>query len=356
MKLTPEIGNRLANLGLVASLLVVLVHLPRPEAEGAWRFVHWFGAGLLGRSAVPFFFAVSGFFLAGHVGEPGWWRRESLKRVRTLLVPCFAWCALFFAFCLLGKLGLSALSRGAFDVAAYWQDKWAVGFGLTPFDLPFLAPAWYLRTLFLLVLASPLLAAAVRRFGLVALALLFLPHLAFSLAMDGWYGMFADSATFRLCRSLLNPGAVFYFAVGLWLRFRPAGIRVPRVAAAACLGLAVGLSATRLALLPGDAGRWIPMAVAMPLLLAGTVPFAPTARWPRTLVALSFPIYVLHYFWVHAVAMVLKDRPYATLTVSALTYVLAVGLSVGVALALGRFLPRVAAALSGGRWPFVSRA
>ena len=75
MIVSPQLSARIANASLVAALAVAFLHFAVESGQS--------GLGLpvrmllrdLSRFAVPYFFLVSGFFLAGHVGEEGWWRR-----------------------------------------------------------------------------------------------------------------------------------------------------------------------------------------------------------------------------------------------------------------------------------------
>ena len=49
------------------------------------------GAHGLGKIAVPFFFLASGYFLAGHLDEDGWYGRKVKKRVFSLVIPLLLW-------------------------------------------------------------------------------------------------------------------------------------------------------------------------------------------------------------------------------------------------------------------------
>ena len=81
-----ELSCKFKNMAIVCAILVVFIHIPLGRLESGsvlWVFdmlVRWGIAQI----AVPFFFVASGYFLAGHIGEDGWWKREILKRIRAL--------------------------------------------------------------------------------------------------------------------------------------------------------------------------------------------------------------------------------------------------------------------------------
>ena len=84
-----RLSNKIANMGFVCACLVVLIHSPMFGNVG---FVTYLLKNFLVRIAVPAFFMISGFLLARHCGEEGWYCREVCKRVKTLLVPLWCWC------------------------------------------------------------------------------------------------------------------------------------------------------------------------------------------------------------------------------------------------------------------------
>lgn len=74
MTISSDVSRKIANMGLVCALLVVVIHLenvPQDVGSLSWA-VHYFLRYILAVAAVPYFFLVSGYFLAAHANERGW--------------------------------------------------------------------------------------------------------------------------------------------------------------------------------------------------------------------------------------------------------------------------------------------
>ena len=110
---------KFANMGFVCTCLVVLDHVMLDGTKGAaWLVCELFGHVGVVRIAVPFFFFASGYWLSGHFMGGDYkiafvWRRELMKRVKTLLVPYLFFNALCWLYLLLvhgvaSKLGYQA--------------------------------------------------------------------------------------------------------------------------------------------------------------------------------------------------------------------------------------------------------
>ena len=160
-----EVSSKIANMSLLGALLVISIHCGYSESEsGICWLVHQMFSGGYSRIAVPFFFLVSGYFLATHINECGWWKKETLKRVRSLLIPFFTWAFLYhvlfiplsiYADYRAGRpfgYNISFLNGNALCVFGLEWDKW-----------PASVPLWYLRALFLFVLASPFVVLMLRK-------------------------------------------------------------------------------------------------------------------------------------------------------------------------------------------------
>ena len=291
------LSRKISNMSTVCSMLVVLLHIgPRVEIGSSTWFVDRFFNDGLGRAAVPFFFVASGFFLARHVGEEGWWIRSVRKRVRTLIVPYLFWNLLWLL--MLATVAVSA---------NVWHGRSAFS-GLTmpildgPFSLPPLVPTWYLRALFLFVVLSPLFVKCLARFGKTTIAVVALLYAAFYRSSGIPLG------TWRAIPNTLLPlEGLVYFLVGMKLAMDGDHREVPRRLALVSLGIAIVVTVlrihckadgnvflynhTRFLVVPGF--LW---------LLWAAVPSTP---WPQWITSSSIAIYLIHpfvIFWFRKLA------------------------------------------------------
>ena len=153
------------NISFFATLSVVVIHaggagMGSLAAKVCHQFLGW---GVC-TFAVPWFFFVSGYYLAGHIGENGWWLRAVHKRIRTLLVPYMLWSIFFI--CLILALNVFKGMKfetvtGAADFSLY--TLFIHGFGLDASMHPLLTPFWYVRALMIMVMFSPVLAWLLRK-------------------------------------------------------------------------------------------------------------------------------------------------------------------------------------------------
>lgn len=148
--ITEELSQKLRNAALLCSFLVVIIHCVSHfgVSYAPIRMAVYDG---ICRVAVPFFFFASGFFLCGHIGEKGWYKREILKRFKTLVVP-------FVAFSLLYRF---------FHFSA--DVSWLTVFGLNTTTWPYLVPLWYIRGLIVLMVLSPIITRFTHRGGIIAI-------------------------------------------------------------------------------------------------------------------------------------------------------------------------------------------
>ena len=150
-----ELSRQMSVMSFICACMIVLIHCTPCPSIGTWQywFVNLLGADGLCRIAVPWFFLASGFYLAGHLNEHGWYKKAVSKRIFSLLVPFCVWAVigLLINFCMwygIQKFGYNSqmpnpLSEGVgsaiIDALGFNPDKINIG------------PIWYLRMLFLLV-------------------------------------------------------------------------------------------------------------------------------------------------------------------------------------------------------------
>ena len=340
--MSDETSRKIRNMGLLCAMLVVGIHVVWPcdvPLSPGW-FLHHFVKQGVARIAVPFFFVVSGFLLARHFDEDGWWEREVAKRVRSLLVPFVFWSLAYVVATIPLAMIADPSAAGLFGMNAVRNFPYCVlGFDLT--DHPMLVPLWYVRCLFLFVLAAGVFKFLVVRFGIAWLACAFLLSLlAEHLQDEFWWGLFSRG---------VSASGVFYFSVGMYLQRKTPG-RIPAWAAVVCA--AAGLSLLAAGVLSAHMGWSCERdlrAMSLPLLAYATWRFVGAARLPDWLVRCSFPIYVMHfialaYFWTLGRRLSLN-----TVLFSALSCAGGIAASVASAALLRRLAPKFAAIVFGGR-------
>lgn len=263
-------SERLRGLALVGMFLVVCIHCTS-SFKATNGYLWAFGYDGFFRVAVPFFFLVSGAFLGRHVDEAGWWRREALKRCRSLVVPYFVWLALFFVF------RTTLLKIVGVPVDLSWNAL-AVDFGLNPLEYPGLRPLWYVRALFGLVLISPIFVWLARR-------------------VCGWLFLLA-----------LPFGDWTFFPLGIAFGMGVIDLELTRPRAAVILGVGCVVMAVG-AFCSGTGWGWSGLcSLALPFLVIGGVNLAPDVEVPREVAGTAFPIYLMHMFVVSSIGLLIRNQ------------------------------------------------
>ena len=281
LKVDRILSEKIASLGFLCACMVVIDHATVLLAKGcaAWWTVEIVSRGIC-QIAVPYFFVVSGFFIAAHFEEPGWWRRECAKRLKSLIVPYFIW-AVIGSLCLLPfekelHNGIGALSC----------------LGLNPAGMPFYTPMWYLRSLMCLAIVSPFLLWALKKAGVWALAFWYLLSFVLSRALSGYPEMTNFFGNF-----LPLKWGFFWFSLGIWLRQHGSENVVRKFGKVwvewtfAAIGVALVVLSKWMAIAAS------PYAVAVqrlsiPFLLMGFWNLMPSFR--LSIAGYSFPVYLLH--------------------------------------------------------------
>ena len=140
MKVDSDTSNKMANMGFLCAIFIVLLHS---------------GCGGITSVAVPYFFLAAGYFLAGHIGEVGWWKGEVCKRVRSLLVPMWIWGACSIMVELLLQWGIRLTGYDYHGEQLSFLYRLLRGGGVL-FTVN-MGVLWFVRMLFFLVVISPLL-------------------------------------------------------------------------------------------------------------------------------------------------------------------------------------------------------
>lgn len=344
-----NLSRRISVAGFVCACLVVSLHTHvecEPRTVACW--LHQFMVASLGAVAVPTFFAISGFLLAGKMETSRWWPREVRKRVASLLVPYLFW-NLFYLF--LGMtLGSVLAGIGQTFGDAKWSDltigKMVSALGLNPFrgmQLPFL---WFVRSLFVFVLFAPVFASVKRRwFGLTVIGLL----LMFYLLLPQLLPPATDYCRVHFLKYAWTKGALF-FAVGVYLRFNghlfSAWRKVPAI-----IWLALGLGC--FVFLGGRVGSFCSMVCMMLFLWRSLMFFRGGGNFGQ-LTSCSFPVFLLHSMVLTGligVWRILGIKEFMAKSIVAYFFQISLTIAVCVVLTIvmRRFIPKFAKIVFGGR-------
>lgn len=223
MKISEPLSRQLSTVTFVATVLVVMCHCDdvMSNKDGVVRFL----GGIFTDANVANFFFLSGFFVARHYAEDGWYRKAILGRLRTLGVPYLVWCLIY-----LGVYGCASLVGAYHPQAEFFGMRKVFGIGLLTPPIDF--ALWYIKTLFYFIIISPLFFALQYKFKatfpLIALSLLMVkispfgssPYLGFCFNLVGFvcFLMGAEVAFSGLMqRSFLRNGNKWGEGGGKWL-------------------------------------------------------------------------------------------------------------------------------------------
>lgn len=287
-------GRRFAEidaLKAIGILTVVLIHSLRwPFDPAISAGEEWLGR--LTRFAVPAFLMASGFLYAG--GPPPS-LQVTLRRLRRIGIP-------YLFASLIGQAWWAAQ-----DVATD-TDSWLL-------DLLFgssMGPYYYVFVIACLVLATPLFALVPTRA---------MPFVAVVLAAAQWWVDAASGMLLPFFWTLRNPLLWWaYFALGWivrqhydglrdWILPRRRGLLVGLTAATVVLSAASGLDASRLFL---RTATWLDVYAICALIFTATCGKAAVSPPLRTLSDTSYPIYLLHFFFVLAATDLVPPPPFRT--------------------------------------------
>lgn len=341
------LSRRIALLSFIAACVVVCIHIPYGVGLGLDYVLPYFIVRGLGSVAVPYFFFVSGYFLAAHVGESRWWASALKKRCITLLVPYVLWCLIPMIFCFAVQI-LAALvhGRSPFDSLPLASPFVVFGLDLNR-PILFAWQLWYLRALLICVLVSPVLAYAIRnvKAGLGALYILCVLSDVFATLGTRFHNLFHFAVSFH---------GMLFFAMGMYWRINnvrvSAGLAKVLLLGALAIFAALAFAASFFSWVPSQLVRaftTVPLVVAC---IVGAWHCAPEVELPQILALAAFPIYVLHVMFLIPGQLLFKYTAPGWITVKLLLGALIdIGLCIAVAWLLMRIAPRCAGMLFGGR-------
>ena len=345
MKISNEASQRIKNMGLLCAIFVVSIHVGWPHDQPlsvGWFMYQAFAQGL-SRIAVPFFFVVSGFFLALHFNDDNWYLQEITKRVKTLLVPFVFWCAIAVISSLPLSIIADIVARRPFGTSIFVSHdmNWLRIPGLDLTDYPIHVPLWYVRCLFLFVLTSSVFKCGIAKLGYMWLIAAF----AFNLLVN--------HIPNEIIRNFFGRGystnGIFYFSVGIFLHQLPHAITSRRyVVPCGCVGICL------LALKLVFAYNAWPFEtcigkLSLPFLLYFTWCSMTVSKLPQWLTACSFPIFLMHTIALSYIGIAMKHLPMGTTSAAFVGFIGSIIVSMAIAVFSRRFLPRFANVIFGGR-------
>lgn len=342
MSLDVEASLKVAFGTLICAAMVVGIHVCDDVAvHGSlvwwWEQIGHYGLFL---AAVPFFFVCSGFFLGRHCDEEGWWSRECLKRVRSLLVPYLVWSTVFAA------LGIGAVVTANFihgrDIFLHcpcgWR-YWTRVIGVYLFDYPLLVPLWYIRSLLIFVVLSHLIVKSRK-----TVVVVYIVALVCSVAiLPGRISEFANK--------FFSVSGLFYFCCGFSLSLLR--VNLPRLSRRVAIFLLFGgffviALKSYIAFATGwYCDRWLRL-LFVPPILVGPWEVLPAVRLPTWVSSLSFPIYLLHVPVMFVGGLFFTWHTETILGWLA-KYVFVLAGSALICWVMKRFSPRIASVAFGGR-------
>lgn len=321
------------------------MHCGFPDAEkGAVWWVNQIFSDGYSTIAVPYFFIISGYFLARYVGERGWWKVETLKRVKTIVVPYLSWAVVYQLLFLPVRIYADMRAGRPFGTnVELVNGHFLTVFGLELDKWPCSVPLWYLRALFIFVLLSGVLVWILRRIPRIWIVSLFACSLALSFAPNPELGGY--SGFLQRCFSV---SGLMYFSIGMWLRLSDIHFDSRKAAISALL---IGLSLLVVKIVLAYEGISLKpslLAFAIPSFIYATWHFMPTTALPKFLKGVSFPIYLIHWLLFCYWGVVVRNAELNDLGKLVAWPLFFVG-SIILAKVLSRIFPRFSAVLFGGR-------
>lgn len=349
MKISTETSQKIKNMSFVCSLLVVSIHVVWC-ADNTFSLGWFIEQGVkqgIARIAVPFFFVVSGFFLAQHFDEEGWWKREVKKRLFSLVVPFFIWSTMALFLLTLTPLSIWSdfIANRPFGTNIVWlQDgfNWWEVFGFDLMDNPLLLPLWFVRNLLFFVLFGHIFKWGVTCFKIRWLVFLFIVE-CFRLHLPS-----VQVQEFLMWG--ISTNGLFYFSVGIFSqRFKLSLLSNKMAVYCGLIGVFLLISKMSGGIVFGEVYEQLVRRLTIPFMLYFVWHFMSTKQWPEWLTSCAFPIYLMHMFVFPYFNMILKSVFIIDILRAFLLFVGGIIVPICVTNLLRRCVPRVAVILFGGR-------
>lgn len=136
------------------AVLVIYIHTSTDVSCTPGGVIQLFFSSILGNLAVPFFFFVSGyyFFTQLHQWNTRVWKEKIKKRIHTLAIPYLLWAVIIPFATFTFKAFYDTLTKGVEFTDAMKAISW-----------PMNAPTWFLFTLIILCICSPIIQYLIKK-------------------------------------------------------------------------------------------------------------------------------------------------------------------------------------------------
>ena len=336
----PVASRKIDALGFVCACLVVAIHTKGEDGGFVVDFIKHFA-----NIAVPFFFTVSGYFIARHFNDQGCWLRESRKRVRTILVPYLIWCLLTALAVLPLSLMCDMIQGKKFGASVSTTALNLFGFDFR--STPQANQLWYLRCLMVFVLMLPLFRFICRSRRMLGVALFLVWMISGGIV---WWGEALHSGL----RGFLMWGAstegLFYCLTGMAIGSGLLQMKsLPHAYSFILLGFGL---AVLLAEVLGMDGHQFPFSlksVYVPPILVSVWNLWPDMRLPAWTSHLSFPIYVMHVIFTSYTGAIARFLDIKGAVIFLVQWVICIALTIVVTCSIRRLFPSFSGWVFGGR-------
>ena len=318
-------SNRFRWMSFCCACLVPLIHMTSfgvvslENSVGSSMLFHFLHHGIAS-IAVPYFFFASGFWLGKHDLEVDY-TSEIKKRCVTLLIPIMIWGSLWWVY--------------RWRCSVSWSSTVGLCVGLPKYE-----PLWFLRTLFIIVIVSPVL----RKLSENRLWMLFL--FVFSIGYPLFVGR---GILYQFLRYFISPGGIFWFSCGLIMSDKR---KIHWLTMERCLVLfAIGILILALKIYLPDVCMISVNQMAVPFLLCGLSGLMPKREIPYIFTSIPMLMYLSHEFFIYAFYRASLRIGYSNVIwwYYLITSVLVVLVSVIFSCSIKRLFPVIGKCLSGGR-------
>lgn len=339
-------SNTISNMSFIGALLIVALHtipIPHSETEEMIIDLLFHKSGFLSATLLMFF-GISGYLLVGHIEKQAWWFDAVKKRILSILVPFYIWTLMFIIvkfifFTLSHLLQLPVVTPNPCPNGIGWLIIELLG--LDVFHQT--GVVWYLRSLFLYVLVSPLFVFLAKKSywlsGVVMIIMLYLSrYSSYSVTqinlLDGF-----------LAYTLYLQGLLAFY-IGVFIRIHPFKLNLNSTISR-CL-----ICSLLVFLIVGGGDGFLVKTLVMITDVLVIYMLCTSIKIPSKLTSLSMPLYLTHMMVKWSIAFALNglglyDKLYTSLAFWPFEYFIIVIVSLLIALKMKK--TKIYSVLYGGR-------